>query len=159
MMMRSWIVLSLLLSWNSYGQSNLQTRAEAEYYLAAYANHYGVPLDFARAVVEQESGWQICAISSKGAAGIMQLMPQTAVRLGVRNRCDLEQNISGGIRYLAWLMNKFHGELRLVAAAYYAGERVVEARGLAYSNHDVVLYVATVRQRVESQRVRSAKSK
>ena len=152
MMMRSWIVVGLFLSWNSYGQSNTPTRAEAEYYLAAYANHYGIPLDFARAVVEQESGWHICAISKKGAAGIMQLMPQTAVRLGVRNRCNLEQNISGGIRYLAWLMNKFHGELRLVAAAYYAGERVVEARGLAYANRDVVLYVASIRQRVEQQR-------
>src|SRR5215472_426462 len=142
MIMRSWILLSLLLSWNAYSQSNSPTLAEAEYYLAAYANHYGIPLDFARAVVEQESGWHVCAISKKGAAGIMQLMPQTAVRLGVRNRCNLEQNISGGIRYLAWLMNKFHGELRLVAAAYYAGERAIERRGLKYSNPDVVTYVA-----------------
>jgi len=152
MIMRSWIVSILLLAWNSYSQSSPPTQAEAEYYLAAYANHYGIPLDFARAVVEQESGWHVCAISKKGAAGIMQLMPQTAARLGVRNRCNLEQNISGGIRYLAWLMNKFHGELRLVAAAYYAGERVVEARGLAYGNRDVVLYVASIRQRVEQQR-------
>jgi len=152
MIMRSWILVSLLLSWNAYSQSNSPTRPEAEYYLAAYANHYGIPLDFARAVVEQESGWHVCAISKKGAAGIMQLMPQTAVRLGVRDRCNLEQNISGGIRYLAWLMKKFHGELRLVAAGYYAGERVVEARGLAYANRDVVLYVATIRDRVERQR-------
>ena len=152
MIMRSWILVSLLVSWNAYSQSNSSTQAEAEYYLAAYANHYGIPLDFARAVVEQESGWHICAISSKGAAGIMQLMPQTAVRLGVRNRCNLEHNISGGIRYLAWLMNKFHGELRLVAAAYYAGERVVEARGLAYANRDVVFYVTSIRERVERQR-------
>ena len=151
MMNRTWVVL-LLLSACGYGQSQSNNREAAEYYLAAYTNHYGVPLDFARAVVEQESGWQICAISPKGAAGIMQLMPQTAIRLGVRNRCNLEQNISGGIRYLAWLMNKFHGELRLVAAAYYAGERVVEARGLAFANRDVVLYVASIRERVEQQR-------
>src|SRR2546421_8907522 len=78
-----------------------QSRQEAEYYLAAYARHYGVPLDFARAVVEQESGWQPCAVSPKGAAGIMQLMPETADRLGVRNRCNVRENISGGIRYLA----------------------------------------------------------
>ena len=157
-MLRSWMVLILALIWNSYGQSSTSTRAEAEYYLAAYANHYGIPLDFARAVVEQESGWHVCAISPKGAAGIMQLMPQTAAKLGVRNRCDLEQNISGGIRYLAWLMNRFHGELRLVAAAYYAGERVIGVRGLAYANRDVLLYVATIRRRVEQQRVRSEKS-
>jgi soluble lytic murein transglycosylase-like protein len=151
MIKRSWLVLLLLSTWG-YGQTPPNSRQAAEYYLAAYANHYGVPLDFARAVVEQESSWQICAISPKGAVGIMQLMPQTAARLGVRNRCDLEQNISGGIRYLAWLMKKFHGELRLVAAGYYAGERVVEARGLAYTNRDVVLYVANIRERVERQR-------
>jgi soluble lytic murein transglycosylase-like protein len=141
----------LLFSTLSYGQSS-DSRNQAEYYLAAYANHYRVPLDFARAVVQQESGWQACAVSRKGAAGIMQLMPETAARLGVRDRCNVQQNISGGIRYLAWLMNKFHGELRLVAAAYYAGERVIAARGLAYANHDVVLYVANIRRRVEQQR-------
>jgi soluble lytic murein transglycosylase-like protein len=141
----------LLFSSLSYGQSS-DSRNQAEYYLAAYANHYRVPLDFARAAVEQESGWQACAISRKGAAGIMQLMPETAVRLGVRDRCNVQQNISGGMRYLAWLMNKFHGELRLVAAAYYAGERVIAARGLAYANRDVVLYVTNIRERVEQQR-------
>lgn len=151
MMKLTWCLVLLFSVWGN-GQSQSNNRQAAEYYLAAYAIHYGVPLDFARAVVEQESGWQICAMSAKGAAGIMQLMPQTAVRLGVRNRCNLEQNISGGIRYLAWLMNKFHGELRLVAAAYYAGERVVEARGLAYANRDVVSYVASIRERVEHQR-------
>ncbi len=148
-----WALL-LLFSIFSYGQSVPNSRLEAEYYLAAYANHYGVPLDFARAVVEQESGWQVCAISPKGAAGIMQLMPQTAARLGVRNRCNLQQNISGGIRYLACLVNKFHGDLRLVAAAYYAGEHVVAARGLGYSNREVVIYVDSIRQRLERQRQR-----
>ncbi len=158
-MARVWIFLILYSSSIGYSQSGARNRDAAEYYLAAYANHYGVPLDFARAVVEQESGWHACAISAKGAAGIMQLMPETALRLGVRNRCDIQQNISGGIRYLAWLLNKFHGELRLVAAAYYAGERAVGARGLAYSNRDVVIYVDSIRQRVERQkRVWSAKS-
>jgi len=90
----------------------------------------------------------------------MQLMPRTATQLGVRNRCDLQQNISGGIRYLASLINKFHGDLRLVAAAYYAGEPIVERRGLAYSNRDVVSYVASIRWRFEQQRrIRNATSK
>jgi soluble lytic murein transglycosylase-like protein len=145
-------ILSLLFGGNCFAQAKTDNRAAAEYYLAAYANHYGVPLDFARALVEQESGWQICPMSVKGAVGIMQLMPRTAFRFGVRDRCDLRQNISGGIRYLAWLMNKFHGELRLVAAAYYAGAGAVERRGLAYSNRDVVTYVASVRQRVEQRK-------
>jgi soluble lytic murein transglycosylase-like protein len=77
----------------------------------------------------------------------MQLMPQTAERLGVTDRCDISQNISGGVRHLAWLIQEFHGDLRLVAAAYYAGEEIVMRRGLDYRNRDVVAYVARLRER------------
>lgn len=142
-------LISVCACWARTGNNS---RQEAEYYIAAYARHYNVPVEFVRAVVEQESGWQRCAISPKGAVGLMQLMPGTAARLNVRNRCDINQNISGGVRYLAWLMNKFHGDLRLTAAAYYAGERVIAARGLQYSNPDVVAYVASIRELVERQR-------
>ena len=129
----------------------MEQRREAEYYVAAYSRHYNVPLEFVRAVVEQESGWRRCPVSSKGAAGLMQLMSVTAARLNVRNRCDINQNVSGGVRYLAWLMNKFHEDLRLVAAAYYAGENNVQRRGLSYSKPDVVSYVEHVRARFASQ--------
>ena len=132
-----------------------QDRRAAEYYVAAYTRHYGVPVDFARAIVEQESGWKSCAVSTKGAVGLMQLMPETAWRLGVLNRCNVKENVSGGVRYLAWLMGRFHGDLRLVAAAYYAGEHTIARRGLSYSNHDVVDYVACVRTRFARQRFRS----
>jgi len=153
-----WPALLLCLAASQFcsaGQTEGQRR-EAEYYVAAYHRHYNVPIEFVRAVVEQESGWQRCPVSSKGAAGLMQLMPDTAARLHVRNRCDISQNVSGGVRYLAWLMNRFHGDLRLVAAAYYAGENVVERRGLGYSNQDVVLYVASVRERFVRQKFESA---
>ena len=125
--------------------STLPTRLEAEYYVATYARHYRVPVALVRAIVERESSWQPCAISPKGAAGLMQLMPITAQRLGVRDRCSLDQNISGGVRYLAWLMQQFHNDLRLVAAAYYAGEDVIGRRDLGYRNPDVIAYVARIR--------------
>jgi soluble lytic murein transglycosylase-like protein len=146
-------LFALHLCWA--GESDEQRR-EAEYYVGAYATHYHVPVEFVRAVVEQESGWRKCPVSSKGAVGLMQLMPGTAARLNVRDRCDINQNVSGGVRYLAWLMTKFHGDLRLVAAAYYAGENIVERRGLAYSNRAVVEYVATVRERFVIQKFGSA---
>jgi soluble lytic murein transglycosylase-like protein len=120
-------------------------RIEAEYYVMAYAEHYRVPIALARAIVVRESNWQPCVISPKGAVGLMQLMPATAKRLGVSDRCNLDQNISGGVRYLAWLMRRFHNDLRLVAAAYYAGEDTIGRRGLAYRNSDVVAYVSTIR--------------
>jgi soluble lytic murein transglycosylase-like protein len=120
-------------------------RAEAEYYVRAYARHYHVPEALVRAVVERESNWQICAVSPKGAVGLMQLMPLTARRLGVRDRCNISQNIAGGVRYLAWLMHLFHGDFRLVAAGYYAGEDIVARRGLSYRNADVIAYVSRIR--------------
>ena len=121
-------------------------RDEAEYYAKAYAQHYQVPLPFVRAIVQQESSWHLCAVSSKGAKGLMQLMPQTAARLGVTDRCNANQNVSGGVRLLAWLIQQFHGDLRLVAAAYYAGETRVARRGLNYRNPDVVAYVTRLRR-------------
>jgi len=122
-----------------------QGRLEAEYYIAAYAQHYRVPIALVRAIVERESNWQPCAVSPKGAVGLMQLMPVTARRLGVGNRCNIDQNISGGVHYLAWLIQQFHNDFRLVAAAYYAGEVVIGRRTLAYGNPAVVSYVARIR--------------
>jgi soluble lytic murein transglycosylase-like protein len=151
------LALSLVFGARCAGQPCSQTHQAAQYYATAYARHYGLPVEFVRAVIEQESGWHPCAVSAKGAVGLMQLMPSTAARLGVEDRCDIKQNIAGGVRYLAWLNNRFHGDLRLVAAAYYAGEHIVDKRGLGYSNRDVVNYVASVRSRTERQKqVRSA---
>jgi soluble lytic murein transglycosylase-like protein len=127
------------------------TRLEAEYYVAAYARHYGVPTGFVRAIVEQESGWHPCAVSHKGATGLMQLMPSTAARLGVRDRCNLNENVAGGVLYLAWLMHRFRGDLRLVAASYIAGEDVVTRRDLAYRNPEVVTYVSRIRANCRTQ--------
>jgi len=122
-----------------------QARLEAEYYVVSYAQHYRVPVALVRAIVERESNWQSCAVSRKGAVGLMQLMPLTAQRLGVRDRCNVDQNASGGVRYLAWLMQQFHNDFRLVAAAYYASEDVVGRRDLGYRNPDVIAYVARIR--------------
>jgi soluble lytic murein transglycosylase-like protein len=125
--------------------ANPQVRRVAEYYAAMYARHYHVPIPLVRAIIQRESNWEPCAVSPKGAKGLMQLMPATARRLGVRDSCNVEQNISGGVRYLAWLMRLFHNDLRLVAAGYYAGESIVARRGLSYHNRDVVSYVARIR--------------
>src|SRR5229473_2454493 len=126
-------------------------RPEGDYYVAAYSRHYNVPVSFVRAIVEQESGWRPCALSSKGAVGLMQLMPMTAARLGVRDRCKIAQNVSGGVRHLAWLIRKFSGDLRLAAAAYLAGEEVIARRGLLYRNHEVVAYVSQIRKNYQQQ--------
>jgi soluble lytic murein transglycosylase-like protein len=145
-MTRAFVLLLLIGSATSWAQSSqTATRPQSEYYIAAYAQHYRVPIPLVRAFVERESNWRPCAISPKGAVGLMQLMPMTAQRLRVSDRCNIDQNVSGGMRYLAWLMGKFHGDFRLVSAAYYAGKGIVSRRGLAYHNPDVVAYVSQIR--------------
>ena len=134
---------AISIAWAQSGRA--MTQIEAEYYITAYAQHYRVPVALARAIVDRESNWQPCVISEKGAVGLMQLMPATAKRLAVADRCNLDQNVSGGVRYLAWLMRQFHNDLRLVAAAYYVGEDTIARRGLLYRNSDVVAYVSAIR--------------
>ena len=135
----------LLLTSGAWAQ--LKEDPEARYYADAYAHHYQVPTALVHAVIAQESAWQPAAVSNKGAIGLMQLMPGTAQRFGAGNPFDKRENIGGGVRYLRSLLDRFHGDLRLAIAAYYAGENNVCRRGLAYSNSDVVAYVEQVRRR------------
>ncbi len=82
-----------------------------------------------RAVISAESGYNPSALSRKGALGLMQLMPETAARYGVKDRLDPGQNIHGGTRYLSDLKRMFNNDLRLVIAAYNAGENAVVKYG------------------------------
>lgn len=111
---------------------------------AVYAQAFGIPVELVDAVIQVESGWNPYAVSNKGAAGLMQLMPATATRFGVRDRFDIDDNIRGGVAYLAWLMRLFRGDLRLVLGAYYAGESTILFRGLALSSPEVFYYVDRV---------------
>src|SRR6516164_2285856 len=109
-----------------------------------YADRYAVPSDLVEAIIEAESAWQPNAVSPKGAAGLMQLMPATAVTFGVTNRFEVEQNIRAGVEYLRHLLTVFRGDVRLVAAAYISGERRIASSGLHYSNAAVFDYVRKI---------------
>jgi soluble lytic murein transglycosylase-like protein len=78
------------------------------------------------AVMAAESNFDPAAVSPKNAQGLMQLIPETARRFGVRNVLDPAQNIRGGMAYLRWLLAYFEGDLSLALAAYNAGEGAVE---------------------------------
>ena len=131
--------------------ATLTARAEAlspaQQCVEHYAAVYRVPPELIAAFIDEESGWNPHAVSDKGAMGLMQLMPATARRFGAMQPFDVEQNIAAGTRYVATLMWEFHGDLRLVAAAYYAGDRWVGQRLLAYRNPQVIAYVEAIRRR------------
>ena len=90
------------------------------------ASQYQVPPRLVLAVIAAESNFDRLAVSPKNAQGLMQLIPETAQRFGVKNAFDPAQNVRGGIAYLRWLLAYFEGDVALVAAAYNAGERAVE---------------------------------
>jgi soluble lytic murein transglycosylase-like protein len=145
--MKRLLSVAFLLFCISSAASATSRDREAEYYANAYADHYGIPRALVYAFIDQESGWNPAAVSSKGAMGLMQLMPATARHYGVRNPFSKSDNIGGGVRYLRSLLRQFRGDARLVAAAYYTGEDRVGRRGLALNNPQVVAYVEQVRQR------------
>jgi soluble lytic murein transglycosylase-like protein len=129
----------------------------AEQCVQHYAVQYRVPPELIAALIDVESRWNPRAVSNKGAMGLMQLMPATARRFGALQPLDVEQNIAAGTRYVTTLMWEFHGDLRLVAAAYYAGDRWVGQKQLNYRNPDVVAYVQAVRRQYMMRKYAAAK--
>jgi soluble lytic murein transglycosylase-like protein len=101
-------------------------RLQVEAWVAALAPEFDLDPELVLAVIEAESAFQPHAHSPKDARGLMQLIPETASRLGVRDVWDALDNLRGGMRYLHQLLVMFGGDLRLTLAAYNAGEKAVE---------------------------------
>ena len=97
--------------------------------IANAARLNGLDAKLVHAVIRAESGYNENAVSSKGAVGLMQLIPATAQRYGVINSYDATENISGGTRYLRDLLKMFNGNLELAIAGYNAGENAVVRAG------------------------------
>ncbi|MBL8216276.1 MAG: lytic transglycosylase domain-containing protein [Bryobacterales bacterium] len=93
------------------------------------SSQHGVERNLLRAIMEQESAFRPCAVSPKGAQGLMQLMPATASELQVSDPFDPEQSILGGARFLKQLLEKYKGNLSLTLSAYNAGPARVDKDG------------------------------
>src|SRR5262245_13354934 len=106
---------------------------------------HGVDPALVRAVMKTESNFNRYAVSPKGALGLMQLIPTTGKRYGVRDFFDPQQNIDAGVRHLKFLLSKFKGNLDLSLAAYNAGENLVERLGRIPPIPETTNYVRKIR--------------
>lgn len=120
-------------------QRNRRTRFDAM--IDRYANEYNVDPVLVRAVIQVESDFNPNCVSNKGARGLMQLIPETARRYGVKSIFDPEENIRGGVRYLADLMSMFNNDLHRALAAYNAGEGAVNRFGGIPPYEETTTYV------------------
>jgi soluble lytic murein transglycosylase-like protein len=98
-------------------------------YIVDSSKRYGIDPLLIYAQMHQESGFKLKATSYKGASGLMQLMPATAIRFGVTSIYDPKQNIDAGVKYMRWLLDKFGGDVALALAGYNAGEGAVMKYG------------------------------
>jgi len=101
-------------------------RDGAEKLVREAAERHKVDPALVRAVIETESNWNPAARSHKGAVGLMQLIPTTAMRFGVNNAYSPRENVDAGVKYLKMLLERYHGNLDLALAAYNAGEGAVD---------------------------------
>lgn len=115
--------------------------------LAAAAERNGLDPWLLAAVAKVESNFDPFAVSRAGACGILQLMPATAKRFGVRNVFDAEENIEGGAKYLRWLLDRFRGRRDLALAGYNAGEGAVDRHRGIPPYRETVDYVSRVLER------------
>ena len=102
---------------------------ELDAHIEAASKRYKVPASLVRAVMHAESNFDTRALSPKGASGLMQLMPETAREMFVRDIFDPQQNIEGGTRYLRLLANQYGGDMVKMVAAYNAGPEAVRKYG------------------------------
>jgi soluble lytic murein transglycosylase-like protein len=119
-------------------------RGQIDHMVSEVASRYNVDPALIRAVIETESNGDPGAVSTKGALGLMQLVPTTAQEMGVDNALDPKQNIDGGVRYLRMLLKRYKGDLDKALAAYNAGPGAVDRAGGVPRYRETRAYVQKV---------------
>jgi soluble lytic murein transglycosylase-like protein len=116
-------ILSTLHACDAVSPGSIDPQIQTE------AGRQGVAPELLRAVISAESAFVPCAVSDKGAMGLMQLMPDTAKAMGVTDPMDPSDNLRGGVRYLGQLLERYGGDLSLALSAYNAGPGLVDKYG------------------------------
>jgi hypothetical protein len=132
--------------------------------VASASGTYSLDPDLVSSVIRAESGFNVRAVSPKGAQGLMQLMPQTASALGVENAFDPQANVDGGTRYLRELLERYNFDLIKALAAYNAGPERVERYGGVPPYYETKAYVARIvrdfnKKKLAAKNAQTAQSK
>ena len=125
----------------------------------AAAARYNVDADLITSVIAVESNFDPKAVSRKKARGLMQLLPETAARLGVRNIEDPQENIDAGTRYLRDLLQKYNNNLALALAAYNAGPERIQQYGRVPPFRETISYVRRVKRGYENNKTSTQKKR
>jgi soluble lytic murein transglycosylase-like protein len=123
------LLLLAVLSLCTHAQAEPQPASRFDGMIRSIASHHGLEPSLIHSIIQTESDYDPYAVSPKGAAGLMQLMPETAKRYGVRNVFDPWENIEGGVKYIKDLMKLFGQKTDHVLAAYNAGQNAVKKYG------------------------------
>ncbi len=120
------LALALSLPAGSAGLAREDLKLQYDPIVKSHALRYKVPAELIHSIIKAESNYNYQAVSPKGAAGLMQLMPETAAQYGVKDRFDPEDNIMGGVKYLRDLIKLYNNNTKMVLAAYNAGQEALK---------------------------------
>ena len=123
-----------------------------DHLISEFSGKYQVDFALIKAMIRAESGFNPYAVSRKGAKGLMQLMPATALRMNVMDVYNPKENIDGGVRYIKYLLSLFNNDLRLSLAAYNAGENLVSELRTIPPYRETVDYIRKVQAFYQSYR-------
>jgi soluble lytic murein transglycosylase-like protein len=121
-----------------------------DHLISEFSGRYQVDFALIKAMIRAESGFNPYAVSRKGAKGLMQLMPGTALRMNVVDVYNPKENIHGGVRYIKYLLSLFNNDLRLSLAAYNAGENLVSELRTIPPYRETVDYIRRVQSYYQS---------
>jgi soluble lytic murein transglycosylase-like protein len=134
------------------GEARAALAKSFEHTVNRIAAESSLPPELVHSVIQVESNYNPYAVSPKGALGMMQLIPATAKRFGVKDAFDPEENIRGGSRYLRYLLDLYGGDSTRALAAYNAGEGAVARYGNVPPYPETQVYVQEVNRRVEASK-------